>query len=417
MFFKYEQLVFCVLINQIICGPLIFGPVRQSRDVSQKCNYLIPGILQMYRGVDVTQLDLFHGDDGYKDTLFDTVCDPNIKLNYDGHEVDRPLELKHVIESPDGDFGNDVVFQKSMEDIKKSLSNKFGLDIETGVFSFSSSPRYTEDRQTVEEEKKSLITRYENVYIYEAQLKDVSELDVGEDFKSDFNDLPATYEKDPEKYFQFIKDYGTHYFYKANFGGVLRMRVEISDNFHKTISKDELLAKVEAKYKAGPAFINMSLNNTEDLDKYSTTIWHFHGGEVYSSSSNFSDWVPTVRKDPLLIAGKLRPITTVCEKYDANKSKELAKAIDTHIKRSYLIDEIKPKLTNIISNQGVGYQSAKLYRRELNQLTSDEYNDLTKFSTEMHELFNPPRWWIDDVRLQMEIFGCYKENKSDCRFG
>lgn len=425
---RFAYLIIWVLIPQIFYNPLVNGSLRKSRNVHE-CKNMIPGILQMYRAVDVTKLDLFDGinDHGYRDPIFDTKCDPDVIIKYDGADIQKPLELMHVIENSKGNFGNTAVSQKTADDIKTAMSVTVGLDLAAGLFSFSASTTYKRDRQTIDESEKSLVVKDGSIYVYEAQFRDVNSQEVSKDFKKYFDSLPSTFEADPEAYFKFINQFGTHYFYKANFGGVFRMRVETLNNLHKKMNKDELLAKIEAKYKmiTGNAEGSASRDqNSEDIDKNTSTKWFYFGGESFSDENNFSNWGPTVKKNPWLVGGKLRSITDASEKDDPTKSKELEKAIDVYIKRSYLRDEIDPRLVTIIATRGVGYPSAELYKKELEQLTSTKIKEnltvikknLTKFAGDMHTLFNPPEWWTEDIQLQLEWSECNEKDPKPCKY-
>lgn len=170
----------------------------------------------MYRGVDITEIDILNNNDnGYRDTIFDTMCETDVVQKIGDIEYQKPLEIGDFSPRSKGEFGDQVQIHESLDDIKSSMSTSVGLGVESGRFSFSASATYKEDKESLEDQKKSLAVKDGRFITYVAQFKRIKKIDLAEDLLLDFEELPAKFAEDPDDYFKFIKKYGTHYFEKA----------------------------------------------------------------------------------------------------------------------------------------------------------------------------------------------------------
>ena len=112
----------------------------------------------MAQGVDVTEFDLFPPDitapTGFLRPIFDFTC--GRARNWNG-EYAVPDQVESVINLPAGSLSIQTRVNENMQQLKKSLAARVGLDLDAGMFgSFSASGGYKDAKEKMLKTEKSV---------------------------------------------------------------------------------------------------------------------------------------------------------------------------------------------------------------------------------------------------------------------
>ena len=81
MFFSQTKMKLLLTIGFLLC-------ISMTIVTSRHCNNLLPGLNRLFRGIDVTKLDLlpleFTGSHGFKQPIIEATCNQNKKWTLDG---------------------------------------------------------------------------------------------------------------------------------------------------------------------------------------------------------------------------------------------------------------------------------------------------------------------------------------------
>ena len=87
-----------LMLTAIICIALIDPVVGSATD--GQCSESVPGVPKMFRGVDVTQLDLtppdFMTDDGYKSPVIAFTCNEGRRMRRDSKSYQIPDQVSDL---------------------------------------------------------------------------------------------------------------------------------------------------------------------------------------------------------------------------------------------------------------------------------------------------------------------------------
>jgi len=118
-------------------------------------------------------------------------------------------------------FSDTLIFN-DMSDVKTQRSKEVGLDISIGKFGFGGSHSHKKAKEVIENSSKFL-----------SENKAVNSVAKANYIPGDFlakslniyvqdyinTKLPTTFEANPNAYYDLFRQFGTHYFNVANFGG------------------------------------------------------------------------------------------------------------------------------------------------------------------------------------------------------
>lgn len=192
-------------------------------------------------------------------------------------------------------------------------------------------------------------------------------LQLSRKFRDALQGLPEKYETAPGKYAHLLDTFGTHYFAKGNFGGVLYRKTIIENNYLYEMSKKEIVTMVEARYRKVAGSVNVDSNHqttsAEFEDKTRSTFRYF-GGHFDTSKENDTSyvhqWKTEVIGDPWLFGGQLEPIESLIQ--SETLQREVAKAV--RVKR------IRAAVEDLRRSVSLG--SSRLSADELNVFSSTE---------------------------------------------
>lgn len=168
-----------------------------------------------------------------------------------------------------------------------------------------------------------------------------------EDFMSE--ELPGRYEEAPEKYLEFIENYGTHYFKSALFGGVFKYLTQIDTSKDKEDSKpltDADLTKSINNYfmsllsrKGVVSKVFEKKENKAFREKLATNQSYYGGDAFLLEVDRYENWLPTVPRNPWLVNGQFGSITELIRNETIRN--ELNKAIEVHMGLAYISELIR----------------------------------------------------------------------------
>ena len=128
------------------------------------CKKVVPGLDRISQGVDISQLDLFPPDitapTGFVQPIVEFTCaveHPWYNPKDTSEVYDIPDQVEAVIDKPAGSLIIHTRHDETMEQCKKSMAAKVGLELDTGLYgSFSSSASYKDTKKQMLKTDKSV---------------------------------------------------------------------------------------------------------------------------------------------------------------------------------------------------------------------------------------------------------------------
>ncbi|XP_075265237.1 perivitellin-2 67 kDa subunit-like, partial [Convolutriloba macropyga] len=305
--------------------------------------------------VDLTSVDFEPFDisepDGFRTPVIEFTCsegktwrNPFSNITYQ-----MPDQVWSIVSKP-GSFKEVVTkVYKDILDIKTERTFKIQLKKFWGLFSKSAS--YRKISHLIMQSNK-IITEAEvfaltvDVFLAPPQI-----LGLSENMKTMIELLPKSIEDDPEKYFDFIQQFGTHFISVANFGGYIKQIFATSESFLK--SNGEARLSTEAKlslqrffgsYISGGSNIHVSGASQNFLDE-TQVITRYHGGDItYVDNSNLAAWKKSIPYNPWLYSGTVISISELISEPERKVSME--RAYTAHGLKSYL-QQLKDEILSI----------------------------------------------------------------------
>ncbi|XP_017461453.1 PREDICTED: perivitellin-2 67 kDa subunit-like, partial [Rhagoletis zephyria] len=271
-----------------------------DRDEDDKvCGELVvPGIDRISRGIDITELDLTPPETartvigGVRSRLIDFTCNREEKWQHPQTEVtyDVPDQVQRPATLPTGSLKAVVKISGDSEELKKSWSTKVGAGLEdVEKFGFSASVTFKGVQESLHQNNKTMAETTAAVSTHMVDFKLPRHLKLTDDFSQFFDDdgdgdkaAVAKYEENPRLYDKFVRQFGTHYFESATFGGSLYMKTQLVERYVSANSEDEIESNLEAKF-LGKFNVNAETdhkrsNVSDSFESSSKTEIVYYGG-------------------------------------------------------------------------------------------------------------------------------------------
>lgn len=372
------------------------------------CHHLLPGLHKLRSGVDITKLDLlplkFNSDAGFKYPVIDFNCADG-KTQYIGETMyNVPDEIFIVTPLYKGLLNAQVNIVKKSSDVLKMMSANIGFDtVIKGLFSASASYKkmtssfYNESRYVEHVVAHQSVSRVSLIPKFILKLGKYAQLYVDKF-------LPSKFESDPQKYFEFITTFGTHYFSTVNYGGSLQLYLETMKSYYQGKSDKDVQAEASAtfyKILKGMGGTSWSVKKVDTkFTASSNQIIRYYGGDTnLLASGGIAKWQPTVAKNPWVFGGQLVPLGDLIT--DSSKRESMKKATQIYIDLAYL-DSLIDFLHWTSNKYSSSTQQISNYQQQVNALKNDKANDheaVIKLGNKIEEELEIPSWFYDQVKL------------------
>jgi hypothetical protein len=292
------------------------------------CGQLPPGMDKMPHGIDVTMFEMFPEDitteAGFAGTIFDFTCDQkkvwvnpgNTALKYD-----LPDQVESITALPGGTLDHKAVVANSYQERSKLTESSLSISGSFANFTPSLSATSKKKMQTMIAGDRTLLRVSGHVSAYQVELKPYWMEKLGASLKS-FVDtqLPNNYAENPAKYQEFIAQFGTHYFSRANFGGVMSLEMDTSKDYSEKHTEKEMELKAGLAYTGNFKFDanghrNSSKNATDKAFSDASNVKEFfYGGSadlLNVGMDGFKKWWDSALAQPWLFGGKLELISNL----------------------------------------------------------------------------------------------------------
>ena len=366
----------------------------------QMCSDVQGGLAQLFRGVDISRLDLlpldFFTDNGFRGQVLEMNC-KLLKQKFDPRtdSYTQVPDIVHdlVLSSDDALEITSKVFDKVIE-IKRAMADQVGISYENGMFSNSGSFR-TAARHMVGGDR--IISDVTSVSFVSEVIFDSSILNKW--VKKQIDNLPETLQT--KKYENFIEKFGTHYFEYGSFGSVIRNQTQFQrdpyDNHQAQNINFEASKNFLAWLKNNVADDSEAISNVEKpLFEQGFSKVIFYGGNLASIENNsVVDWIKNTSNDLFVFKGRLRPISDLIE--NDTKRQSMMKAVQMHIDRAFL-SESETKVNRLIEALKTNKQIAeltKLKKRtvDLRQKSFPNHDLVQSLSSDIDHELEIPAWF------------------------
>ncbi|XP_075265079.1 perivitellin-2 67 kDa subunit-like [Convolutriloba macropyga] len=359
----------------------------------------------MTLGVDLTSVDFEPFDmsepDGFRTPVIEFTCDKGKTWRnpFNNITYQMPDQVWSIVNKPGSFKEVETKVYENIIDIKTERTIKAKVKKYWGLFSASAS--YKKLFNLMMKNQKVITETEIFASTVDAYMAPPEILGLSEDMKTMIELLPKNIEDHPEKYFDFILQFGTHFISVAEFGGYIKQTFATSESFYRT--KGEATLSVEAKlsfqrffgsYLSGSYDSRISATSQNFLDETSIST-RYHGGDVTQvDKSNFGAWQKSIPYNPWLYSGNLIPISELISDEDRKYSME--KAFEAHGLKNYL-QELKDQILSI--NEKYQMVDTTLINSLLDS-TEELMSKMLPNETEVEQLSSlinyhlvPPDWW------------------------
>jgi hypothetical protein len=160
-----------------------------------------------------------------------------------------------------------------------------------------------------------------------AMLADASALT--DAFKQHVQSLPEQY--DQQRYFAFVRLYGTHVINSAAYGGAARLWMAINYQLYSTLTVEQLKRGIELHFGLLEAGAHYGTDDTQSsIDFASNSFsWLSLGGGIGSEilTDQWSTWIPSTKVRPIQLSRRLLAIDTLVALLHPAKASNVNKAI------------------------------------------------------------------------------------------
>ncbi|KAK0060710.1 perivitellin-2 67 kDa subunit [Biomphalaria pfeifferi] len=371
------------------------------------CSNPPPGIQKMFRGVDITKLDLIPlniGSNGFKGPVLNFTCDEKKTWTTVGDVTYQlPDQVWHLTSLPGGWLSASANLYKSYNDVRRSMMTEIGAEGNIWDFAFSASASFKDMQNTITNNSRYIsdVGAFESATRADLVPKWVLGFDRYVQMFIDAQ-LTGTFDSNPSAYNEFIEMFGTHYFNTANFGGYIRVVMETKTDYFSSRSDYEVKANAKASYlkviSAKGGYVSEKVNVDESFTRSTTQTVRYYGGNTNLLTQNgISEWQPTVSKDPWLFSGELKPLSGLIS--DSNKRSYMEKAVENYVLRYYL-DELERLMASArkISSDTI-LNSLQTRLKELKGLDVLVMGDVKSLGKEIESHIIVPTWFRTATKL------------------
>jgi len=321
--------------------------IKWGESNDKLCEKLIPGLKRFQHGIDIAKLDLMsigpdEAEDGFRNNVVAYTCNKGKTIKYPPPDPTRPDQPEESYDRPDQitsitainavESSDKVEILKSSNDVKKLIKADTGFSDSLGLFSLSGS--FNKMMSSVSN-KSVFLERADHVKpVYNVRMRSARVITMSDDAELFMEDLPKTFEEDPELYQEFIDEYGTHYHSEAKFGGVVRVLLETNSKYYEKKSDLEVEAAAKGTIQNILSAQGSSSGGSNKVDdeftKNTAKTTRVFGGvkNLFGKDKGFKDWVNTVADRPYLYKGKLKEIALFFK--DPSKKKAMKRAVEVH---------------------------------------------------------------------------------------
>ncbi|XP_059142063.1 perivitellin-2 67 kDa subunit-like [Physella acuta] len=373
-----------------------------------ECSNPPPGVQKIFRGVDITTLDLapidFQGNSGFKNPVLNFSCNSGRNWRSPAGTVYQlPDQIWHMTSVPGGWLTADVNIYKTYNEVRRSMSSDVGGEGSLFKFSFSASQNYKKLQNTITNSSKYIcdVSSFESATRVDVNPSWALELDR---FAQIYIDrmLTGTFASNPIAYNRFINEFGTHYFSSANFGGFIWMLFETNTDYFYSQTEREIQRNAKASFLKIISLRGGTVTGSTTVDQRfesstTQTVKYYGGDTNLLTQSGFQRWQPSVDLDPWLFSGQLKPISDLIS--DETKRTSMETAVRNYVLRSYLNELIrliaaaKRKSDDAVLNRGNERVTTMLNKA---LLVESEVEDLGKF---IEDQIIVPNWFSDNTNL------------------
>lgn len=320
---------------------------------------IVPGVERISRGVDITELDLtppFKASrsmlGGLRSPIVAFTCSGGEKWRHPQTDTTYqvPDQLQRPATLPSGSLRAVTKVSGDSEELKKSWSTTVGGGAEGEKFGFSASATFKGALETLHQDNRTVAETTCSVSTHVVDFKLPKHLTLTEDFtdyftEDDADGVVATYEEARPLYDKFIKQFGTHYFESATFGGTMVVRTYLKEEYVSSNDESSVETDLEGnfleKFKVNVATEHSRSNVSDAFRSTALSEFGYYGGKVPDGLATdswdwFGAWTELVNKDPWLTGGRLKSISELFTGEVKNRTVEVRKAIRVHLAKAYL---------------------------------------------------------------------------------
>lgn len=367
------------------------------------------GLGRMVRGVDVAYLDLLpletNVEDGYRKPIFDYTCNEGKKVYLDDKEYDLPDQISGAEPVPGGLKSTKVEVFRKLDQVINSLKLSVGIGDALGLFMLSPSFNFAHSTLT------NTTRYYEEVRAHVSSFRAdhapswVMELTKYAQMYIDRR-ITGKFTEQPEKFNEFIRNFGTHYFQDAFFGGMLKLVVETERSYFERSTTVGVGLQAEGlfgqmvKLKGGIGVSNTNVDGT--FKSMSKESMRYYGGFTnLLDKGSMKDWMPTVMGSPWLFRGNLKPIYELMT--DDTKKNEMKLAVQVHLDKAFLT-YLRKMIESVVAQTGANGETNKwmnMVKSEAAKVIPD-HNRLRSMGKDIEFHLAMPDWFKKNVEICFE---------------
>jgi len=364
------------------------------------------GLGRMVRGIDAAYLDLLpletNTEMGFRKPVFDYTCNEGKKVFLDNVEYDLPDQISGAEPVPGGLKSTKIDVFRKLDQVINSMKLSVGIGDALGLFMLSPSLNFAHSTLTntsryIEEVKAHVSSfRADHAPSWVMELTKYAKMYLERRLTGSFDAMPRRYE-------EFIKNFGTHYFQDAFFGGMLKLLVETESSYFETsttvgvgLQAEGLFGQI-VKLKGGVGVSNTNVDG--NFKKSSKESMRYYGGSLnLLDSAGMKEWMPTVIGNPWLFRGNLVPLYELFQ--DQTQKKEMKLAVQVHLDKAYL-KYLKKAIQSVVSAGGANGDTnnwMKMVNSELAKKVPD-HNRLRNIGKSIEYHLVVPDWFKENVQI------------------
>lgn len=357
----------------------------------------------MFRGIDINNVEFMPRDSktnaGFKRPILEFTCLQGKKKTLEETEYDVPDQVVNIEQLAIGGSETTETFSSTKKAWKETYSASVSVSVDVpesakGVSgSASAGVEHGTSKEKIEFESKSIYkcdatTLTNNVYL-SPRLSRYAKIEIN-------MTLRDKYIRNPKPYIDFINSYGTHYMTYGRLGGSIVMEQIISTSSLTESSSSEIKGYAKAAFNNKTAGFGGSVDISagsgegdlnEDFDENTLFSMKYYGGITkLTTPEEAAGWTESVKLNPWLLYGRLKPISELIE--DRLVKMSMEKALEEYNSSNFL-----KGMRNFLEGEDCSEVMKKLQKMEVskNNLKSElirlneEVDDCLKKSTNCYE--------------------------------